>query len=277
MAIKRESDAATDCVVAESTKRQRTDEQEGALSTSTLGSLPTVPNAHDNATNNDPPFDTETVQEDGDLTVRIIAKENTADEQNGGRKKVEAEFLTDSGALRRASSILKAKIDMSRPPADDPWVIEFSDGHHPQSVLIVLRVLHCQKPRQFVFNEGYLEFLYEAANFTALYNLAGSLQLIADNWSQTLHSDFKTREKKDEWYLRHVLWIAWEIGARKLFRDVIREFAMRCYIDDSGEMVFAGRAFQEILHNADMNDARCPILREKGKATVMKLYHISQC
>lgn len=180
MAIKRESDVDTDCI-AESNKRQRTVEQEDLSPASTPELWSAVANTHDNATNNDAPIETEIIEEEGDLTVRIM----TSESRHGGHNGL-ADFQTDSGVLRRASPILKAKIDMNRPPADEPWIVELS-YRNPKAVSIVLHILHCKKPPKYAIAENYFRLLYSVTHFTARYNLTRHLQLKAERMASNIN------------------------------------------------------------------------------------------
>lgn len=272
MAIKRESDVDTDCI-AESSKRQRTVEQENLSFASTPELSSAVPNAHDNATNNVAPIEPEIIEEDGDLTIRIMApKDDTADEHEGHNYAV-AEFRTDAGVLRRASSILKAKIDMNRPPADEPWIVELP-YHHLKAVSTVLHILHCRKPRKYSISEEWFEHLYHVTLFTASYNLTRHLQLVADQWNRTLREHHRTRKQKDPFYLRNLLWIAWEIGALQLFKDVIQQTSGHCGIDASGELVFLHEDSTTALKMITGNMV-FPCLQEQSKTTTKQLAYLS--
>lgn len=99
---------------------------------------------------------------------------------------------------------------------------------NPQVMLILLAIIHDEK--RFIPDKVRLIQLYGLLAHAQLYGATWSLGPHLKNWMPT------EKERADSSYKGHIAWIAWEIGAREIYNEMVNHLGFICSGDGKGSI-----------------------------------------
>lgn len=186
---------------------------------------------------------------DGDL-VLLVGGETQSPEQ---------EALVCSRAMRRASPVWKKMLYGSFKeikPAQGPWIVSLPDDE-PEPILAILRAIHGEFGK--VPRSPSIELIFQILLLTNKYDTTASIRPWAANWMAKAHKKYQsfvpTARRRDytdgAWEvvseaavddMLMILYISWELGRPKVFRDVAIQLAMVASVTDEGGLIFVRKS-----------------------------------
>ncbi|KAI0144673.1 hypothetical protein GGR57DRAFT_481649 [Xylariaceae sp. FL1272] len=152
-------------------------------------------------------------------------------------------YMVDSRALARASPVWKkllyggyAESKPANALTASDWVVELPEDH-PIAIETLLNIIHGNFGLSPTIDE---DVLFEVTVLTNKYFLTRSLRPWACTWMDFIGKTFKKQchNPDPDFQFDNLLWIAWELGAPKLFREVASLLTRHCAINDNGDLQF---------------------------------------
>ncbi|KAI8228112.1 hypothetical protein K4K54_002429 [Colletotrichum sp. SAR 10_86] len=193
----------------------------------------------------------------GDLRLRITAGSSNGDEKDHDQETTseteintddsieeDHQFLVCSRTLARSSSVFDKMLfgPFAEGQCGSDRTIDLDDAIEP--MFYVLSIMHCQwarVPRRPTFEE-----LFDLLVFTNKYDMTGILRPWVNRWMPPFEriAGYSDMSK--------MAWVAWEIGAEKIFARAINKAVLQSRVNEEGEVLSADGELMKTNVHADL-------------------------